>query len=415
MSAGTINIHEVLGRHTVHPFPARMAPGLALDALSNLQRPATILDPMVGSGTVLAIARAMGHRGIGFDVDPLAVLISRVWTRTLDARQVRQQAGQVLQRAKRLAIDLSSRDAYPVAADLETRAFVRYWFDDYARLQLAALSMAISDVGEEGVRETLWCAFSRQIIAKQAGVSLARDLAHSRPHRAFDRAPRKPFRLFLDAVERVIDGCVHREARNRGPVATVGLGDVRRMPLADRSVDLVFTSPPYLNAIDYLRCSKFSLVWMGYTVAALRAIRGTSIGAEVRADPDAMHSDILDRLHLRPALSPRMNGILHRYVSDTDRALREVVRVLAPRGRAVFVVGENTIRGTYIPTGQLVTRLAAHVGLQLTDQHFRGLPANRRYLPPPGDGRMALDARIRREVILTFGQSRCVPRRLRKP
>jgi hypothetical protein len=35
-------------------------------------------------------------------------------------------------------------------------------------------------------------------------------------------------------------------------------------------VDLIFTSPPHLNAIDYLRCSKFSLVWMGHSIAALR-------------------------------------------------------------------------------------------------------------------------------------------------
>jgi hypothetical protein len=27
-------------------------------------------------------------------------------------------------------------------------------------------------------------------------------------------------------------------------------------------VDFVITSPPYLNAIDYVRCSKFTLVWM---------------------------------------------------------------------------------------------------------------------------------------------------------
>jgi hypothetical protein len=404
MSAGVVGLHEVLGRHTVHPFPARMAAGLALEALSNLRRPATVLDPMVGSGTVLAVARATGHRCIGFDVDPLAVLISRVWTRTVDGREVWRQACKVLERASQIAAALRSRDAYPVAADPETRAFVRYWFDDHARRQLTALSMAISDVKAKGVRETLWCAFSRQIIAKQSGVSLALDLAHSRPHRAFDRAPQKPFHLFLRAVERVIAGCVHRGARNRGPVATVELGDVRRMPLADRSVDLVFTSPPYLNAIDYLRCSKFSLVWMGYSIATLREIRGTSIGAEVGVGSDAIHGEVLDHLCLRPALSPRMDGILRRYVKDTDHALREVKRVLAPRGQAVYVVGENTIRGTYVPTGRLVVRLAANAGLQLVSRRFRDLPSNRRYLPPPGPGRSALDTRIRREVILTFKQ-----------
>lgn len=395
-------LREALGRHPVHPFPARMAAGLALETLSNLPRGATVLDPMVGSGTTLAVARAKGYRGIGFDVDPLAVLITRVWTRTIDPREVRQQGAHVLDRAKQVAPELAGRDAYPVATDAETRAFLRYWFDARARRQLTALSTAIGDVAPLGVREALWCAFSRQIITKQSGVSLALDLAHSRPHRKFRRAPRLAFQSFPDAVERVVWGCVHLQSRNRGPVTAIKLADVRKIPLKDRSVDLVFTSPPYLNAIDYLRCSKFSLVWMGYSIAELREIRGTSIGAEVCGESNPTYDNVLDRLRLRPALSPRMNGILRRYVADTDRALREVTRVLAPRGRAVYVVGENTIRGTYVPTAEVVAFLAAESGLRLAGRRFRDLPANRRYLPPPGEGQSALDTRIRREVILTF-------------
>lgn len=402
MTNGLGSIQEVLGRQQIHPFPARMAPGLALEALSHLRPRSTVLDPMVGSGTVIAIARANGHRGIGFDVDPLAALISRVWTRTIVPREVLWQADQVLRRAKKIARYLRVRDAYPVRADIETRAFVQYWFDDYVRRQLAALSIAITDVAMEGVREALWCAFSRQIIAKQAGVSLALDLSHSRPHRVFDRAPRKPFQQFLASVMRVVDGCVHRDSRKRGPAATIALGDVREIPLVDQSVDLVFTSPPYLNAIDYLRCSKFSLVWMGYSIRELRSIRSASIGAEVGAGSGEMRDDTINRLCLRPSLSPRMAGILRRYVSDTERALREVVRVLTPRGQAVYVVGENTVRGTFIPTGQLITNLAAEAGLKLKSQRSRDLPSNRRYLPPPGRGCAALDTRMRREVILTF-------------
>jgi ubiquinone/menaquinone biosynthesis C-methylase UbiE len=101
-----------------------------------------------------------------------------------------------------------------------------------------------------------------------------------------------------------------------------------------------------------------------------------------------------------------MNGILRRYIEDTDRTVREVARVLAPGGQAVYVVGENTIRGTYIPTGQLVARLAGNAGLHVASRHLRDLPSNRRYLPPPGRGRTAMDTRIRREVILTLERSR---------
>jgi hypothetical protein len=161
MNSGAVSIHDVLGRHAVHPFPARMVPGLVLDALDHLQPYATVLDPMAGSGTVLAIARSKGHRALGFDVDPLAVLLSRVWTRTIDARELRDRGDVVLSRARRIAPALSGLDLYPIGADEETRAFTRYWFDAVARRQLAALSRVIAKVRSQPLREALWCAFSR--------------------------------------------------------------------------------------------------------------------------------------------------------------------------------------------------------------------------------------------------------------
>src|ERR1700722_18050248 len=102
------SILETLGRHPVHPFPARMAAGIALEALGTTNRRLSVLDPMSGSGTVLAVARANGHKAIGVDLDPLAVLLSGVWTRTVHAERVNDKAAEVLDRAKRAFGPLSS-------------------------------------------------------------------------------------------------------------------------------------------------------------------------------------------------------------------------------------------------------------------------------------------------------------------
>lgn len=53
-------ILEILGRNPIHPFPARMAPGIALEALGDSETKLRVLDPMVGSGTVLAVAPKKG-------------------------------------------------------------------------------------------------------------------------------------------------------------------------------------------------------------------------------------------------------------------------------------------------------------------------------------------------------------------
>src|SRR5882762_7379738 len=132
---------DILGRNPIHPFPARMAPEVALEALGESKPPLRVLDPMAGSGTVLAVARSKGHRAFGFDLDPLAVMLAGVWTRAIDADRVKGTAADVLDRARMAFATLRTGAAYPARTDAETRKFIRYWFDDYARRQLAALAM----------------------------------------------------------------------------------------------------------------------------------------------------------------------------------------------------------------------------------------------------------------------------------
>ncbi|HXI05427.1 MAG TPA: hypothetical protein VNJ49_03710 [Bradyrhizobium sp.] len=402
-------IYEILEREPVHPFPARMAPGIALDILASEPEPIRVLDPMMGSGTVLAVARARGHTAFGIDIDPLAVLLARVWTTSVDVAGVERKARDVLERAEARLSNCKLADAYPRWADLETRSFVRYWFDGHTRRQLTCLATAIRSVRDARIRDTLWCAFSRLIITKQAGASLAMDLSHSRPHKAFSRAPIDPFDKFPSAVKQVLKNCIGRDQRDRGPAAKAKLGDARKLPLQDGTIDLVLTSPPYLNAIDYMRCSKFSLVWMGYSVNELSGIRGDSVGAEsgdkgAREDEDI--GKIITSLRLSPKLSSRHEAVLAHYIDDMRQAVMEAARVLSPRGRAVYVVGENTVRGTFIPNAKIVSAVAEMSGLKTEGRRARHLPANRRYLPPPTSQNApdALGARMRREVILSFSK-----------
>ena len=231
------------------------------------------------------------------------------------------------------------------------------------------------------------------------------DLSHSRPHRTFETAPQKPFNKFLSTVERVIANAIDKRVHDSGPEPTIKKADARTLPLDNESIDLVLTSPPYLNAIDYVRCSKFSLVWMGYKIEELRQVRTSSVGNEA-ADAAAVDDEeimgIVDALKLRPKLERRFHAILCRYINDMREAIAEVGRVLSKTGIAVYVVGENTVRGSYVRTSKIVTRLAELAGLSLRERRMRTLPANRRYMPPPDASAGSMNQRMRREIVLTF-------------
>src|SRR5881628_3745780 len=95
----------------IHPFPARMAPEVVWDELTARSRRLRVLDPMAGSGTTLVTAKLRGHQAVGYDRDPLAVLLSRSWVTPVRPDAFRAKAREVLSRARSRAILLKNKDA----------------------------------------------------------------------------------------------------------------------------------------------------------------------------------------------------------------------------------------------------------------------------------------------------------------
>ena len=287
---------------------------------------------MSGSGTTLVSARAKGHQAIGCDTDPLALLIARSWCSDLIPEKLRYRAELVLSRAKRISENIDPEDAYPSNADQETREFLNYWFDNTNRVQLTALSMCVKRIRNMVERDLLWCAFSRLIITKKIGVSLAMDVSHSRPHRVYEEAPVQAFDKFIQAVDYIIKKAPFRSNNISGPRVILKYGDARLLAIEDSSVDMIITSPPYLNAIDYIRGHKLSLVWMGYSIEALRSLRTQNIGSEHAAGLNTaiQYQDTVEQMVDIRDISEKYHRMILRYVGDMNLVFSECKRVLRP-------------------------------------------------------------------------------------
>ena len=361
---------------------------------------------MAGSGTTLVCARSRGHRAIGCDTDPLALLIARAWCIDAEPEPLKTRAGLVLERAKILSKRLTPEKSYPENTDHETRRFINFWFDPGNRIELNALATCISRVRSQTERTLLWCAFSRMIITKTFGVSLAMDVSHSRPHKVYYVAPVKPLDAFLKAVSTVACNCPFPINSNDAPPADIRHGDARALPVKSASVDMVITSPPYLNAIDYLRGHKLSLVWMGHSISEIRALRSGNIGTEVSqgAASNGVIQEAMKTMGDLESLDNRRRGMVRRYVMDMCKVMDECARVLKREGRAVFVVGNSAIHGVFIKNSEAIIRLADSSGLSLVSRSTRQIETRRRYLPPPESERAGrkMQRRMREEVILEF-------------
>ena len=122
----------------VHPFPARMAPEIALDGLCSHPRSFTVLDPMTGSGMVLGTAARLGMKSVGYDLDPLACIISKVSGTRIDEDSVRTACTDLLSRSR--SVNPRSVVLPWIDEDEETKFFVQYWFAPRQVDQLRRLS-----------------------------------------------------------------------------------------------------------------------------------------------------------------------------------------------------------------------------------------------------------------------------------
>jgi SAM-dependent methyltransferase len=388
-------------RH-LHPFPARMAPELAMGAMQGLRANSCVLDPMAGSGTVLRHAALAGHNAIGFDMDPLAVLIAKVSSRRLDPLKIKKLYNRIARDCETLRL----RDVnLPwIDNDLETQAFINYWFGRKQSNALRKLAYLLKrsekDAPKSDSLDVLKIALSRIIVTKETAASLARDTSHSRPHKVREHSEYDVIKGYRRSVQQVL-----RFIENEMPEvdARVSRGDARSLNVADRTVDLVVTSPPYLNAIDYLRGHKLALVWLGWSVSAIREIRSSSIGAEKAAPRSATDDSDVSKVRsamLTAQLPSRFESIVIRYAGDLTKMMREISRVLKHDGKAVLVVGDSCLRSEFISNSEGVKASAALGGLQVTSQVSRELPHSSRYLPLSAG--TPLGKRMRTENVLVF-------------
>ena len=273
--AGSSAKGQQLETPSFHPFPARMPLSVAEHLIDRLTTPkAVVLDPMAGSGTTLIAASNLGRPNIGFDRDPLAFLVVRSAIQSYESQRLDALRKRILDQAKN-ALQTSAVEFSESYGNLphEDQEFIRYWFPLQSQKQLFALAASIEEESKDTERALAWVVFSSLIIAKSAGASFALDISRSRPHKVLS----KPIVLPFDGWNQRFRSAMARLPFVDTPPPVTGQvyrGDARNLPLEDNTVDFVLTSPPYRNAIDYLRSHKFSLVWMGHRLETLRDLRG---------------------------------------------------------------------------------------------------------------------------------------------
>jgi len=345
--------------HALHRFPAKFIPQVPRWAIREFaDTNSTVFDPFMGSGTTLVEGAEHVRRVLGTDIDPLAVLISKAKTANVSGVRVGELTDQVLSAAIANISHVAELPMHGVRNPL-------HWYSQDALDELGALLRSIDDIkAEPSERRVLLTIFS-SILRR---VSRADDQSQKTyVSGTLPKNPPMPFASFRRAGQRASAGFAEAEGLRKAEVVEAIQGSALDMPLSDGAVDLMVTSPPYLDSVDYMYNLMLEYFWLGPRIgvpdrATFNRMRRQGVGGSRSA---SLLSSVASAIANEAAIAEYRRSPLEAYLQLMQQHFAEASRVLSVNGRYVFVVGNSLSRGAQLPVADWMIRLAAAEGLEV--------------------------------------------------
>lgn len=343
-------------------FQHSFSPQLVDELIDTFRLPAgsLILDPFVGAGTTLTVARQRGMHAIGTDLSPLSVIVSNAKIGTKNDPSLRAGLRTVIETFDRLgAIDVCRPSRLQ-------RAFTDAEFSVLQRLRRAILSQPDRE------REFLLLALLRT----------ARKFSRAVPDGGWFRWRQLPsgegviasyFREFVE--EMLTDLPFVPETKGRWIAYkhdARALSDLTaREIIFSEGCDAIISSPPYPNRHDYTRIYQMELLMLGTTEEEIFELRRASLRSHPEARPPSNMPDfcslperltkVLAQLP-RHGLDSRVRRMLMGYFEDIAVVLGSCRKVLKPGGHLALVVGNVRHGGVMIPVDEILVEIGKRVG-----------------------------------------------------
>jgi hypothetical protein len=338
-----------------------------------------LLDPYCGVGTGLLSAQTnpdVVRSATGIERNPFIAFVARTklaWP-TTDAQELSRIGSAVL------GASPGPQPALPELSSIRTgRCVTRY-----VAGRMLSIRNSILGLPNSSARDTL-------LLGLAAAVEpLSRVRKDGRALRLVDRPRQQVIPTLRQKWAEIHDDLIFMQGKHRRVADTqIKEGDGRALNAAGidpASIDIILTSPPYPNNIDYSEVYKLELWLLGFVNNGdeFLQLRKSTLRSHPTSDLETKpETDFIDAI-ARDPLAGFFDPLLERtrafrerwrsklalgYFSDVWVSLREQHRCLRPGGRTFLVLG-NSLHGCaggayLIPTDLLVGQMGKATGFEL--------------------------------------------------
>jgi DNA modification methylase len=370
--------------HDWYRFVLSFPPHLVRDYLYKfrLQNGQTILDPFCGTGTTIVEAKLNRINSIGIEPNPMAHFASCVksdWN--LNSEELLKHAYCISECAKEKIKKSDLENLRKLPAESEALLLT----DSISPLPLHKSLILLEQINKE--KESLF--YNHELLALAKSLVFSISNLHFGPevgvhrNKKIDAPVVESWLSEIDIMARDID----RADRNYTH-SIVHKADSRqvRSLLEPKSIDAVFTSPPYPNEKDYTRTTRLESVILGFinNRKELQSLKRTLLRSNTRnvykGDDDdlwvASHAEIqriADEIESKRILLGKTSGfeklygkVTKLYFGGMARHLAELRTFLKPGAYLGYVVGDQaSYLQILIKTGELLADIAQSLGYEV--------------------------------------------------
>jgi len=370
--------------HGFHLYPARMHPEIAkrLIAKYATDTKKVIFDPFMGSGGVLVEGLLHGNNSIGIDVNPMAVLLSKVKTTPLNPASLQAEYERIMTKAKMDYENGKSYDNAPKTINL------KFWYKADVLTKLTILKHHIFDsqAGNDIIDFFKVCFSLTSRKASNQRNSIYKiyrinkiDLDNFKPD---------AFEYFEEICQKNIQKMqqfsteLHRNNVKAFPL----LGDSRNIPeyfakvnqniLNEGKAHLVVTSPPYgdhQTTVAYGQFSKHPGLWLELPEEQLYEVDKVGLGGRKKKDSKEFQSPLLEAIIKKVKENDLDRAAdVYAYFYDLDTCLEQISNSLNQgNSHCCFVVANRTVRRVKIPTDEIIVELGRKHGFRHKETLYR--------------------------------------------
>ena len=334
----------------LHKYPATMIPQIGIDILRefNISK-GKLLDPYCGSGSSFASALECGLTDLyGFDINPLAVLISKVKFTKISINQLleakknfRNNVFEFLKNEENLKTLKTSKITN-----------IEFWFSQQVIENLNLLKHFIYEIKNENIRNFFLVPFSETV----------RECSYTRNNE---------FKLYRMKSEDILNfnpdvvGVYFKKLEDTlfnylnfyFPKLEKGVSvDIQysKFQPTKNHFDVVLTSPPYGDSrttVAYGQFSTLSNEWTGIDYA--RKIDGMLMGG-TKTKTNISKGVIADYITQINKEDNKRALEVSSFYNDLDNSIKKVADSTKKGGKSIYVVGNRTVKNIQLPTDQFI-------------------------------------------------------------